>query len=58
MRVKLTTDRGLCGRVQYAGQVYDLPEGEAKRLLALGQAEPAPETKAPGKKPPRAEKRS
>lgn len=39
MRIRLTTDRVGDGFVQYADEIIDLPEREAYRLLAAGQAE-------------------
>jgi hypothetical protein len=39
MRVRLLTDRAGNTFVQYTGDIIDLPEREAMRLVALGQAE-------------------
>jgi hypothetical protein len=41
MRVRLTTDRAVEGiGIQNQGDVVDLDDKEAHRLLAFGQAEP------------------
>lgn len=40
MKVKLTTDRAGWGWEQRAGDVVELPDAEAKRLVQAGQAEP------------------
>lgn len=35
------------GRVAAVGEVFDLPDGEARALLARGRVRPAPEAAAP-----------
>lgn len=39
MRIRLTTDRVTDALFQQEGEIIDLPEREAYRLLAAGQAE-------------------
>lgn len=52
MKVKLTTDRaGPYGAMQYEGEIIDLPDAEAQRLVAAGQAEPPEQAPAKGKSP-------
>jgi hypothetical protein len=41
MRVRLTTDRAGSTWAQQEGDLLDLPDAEAQRLVAAGQAEPA-----------------
>ncbi len=48
MKVKLNTDRVRCDHpgvssLQGAGEVIELDDAEARRLIESGQAEPAPE---------------
>jgi hypothetical protein len=52
MKVKLLTGRVGTGFSQEPGQVIDLPDGEARRMIQSLQAEPATDTKPPGGKPP------
>ena len=47
MRVRLNTDRAGDGFYQAAGEIVDLPEREAYRMIESGQAEPVePESAA------------
>lgn len=41
MRIRLTTARTCWGSSQRPGDTIDLPEDEARRLVAAGAAEPA-----------------
>lgn len=42
MKVKLTTDRAGYGWQQFEGETHELPDAEARALLAAGQAELPP----------------
>ena len=39
MQIRLTTDRVLMTSIQYEGEVIDLPDEEALRMVCAGQAE-------------------
>lgn len=45
MKVKLLTSRAGPGLAQTVGEVIDLPDAEAKRLIEAGQAVPERRTK-------------
>ena len=55
MKVKLTTARvgSLGGNVQDCGDAIDVPEAEARALIAAGEAEPMADEPKPKPKPKR-----
>lgn len=52
MRVRLLTDRAGPGGLQAEGEVIDLPDDEARRMVATHQAEPADVAGPPTSPPP------
>ena len=47
MRVRLTSDRAGWGWEEHEGDLVELPEADARRLIESGQAEPAAEITEP-----------